>query len=109
MPSMPEAAVSKKPLVIIGNEDIVVGFESLGFKAYPAKEKQECKHAVAEVVEDKAMVCLLQEELYPLVKDEINACKNAPLPVFIPFTKEKVGTLLDTIIKDIRLRATGAF
>ena len=37
---MPEGVFSEKSLVIVGEEDIVLGFGALGFQAYAVKEPQ---------------------------------------------------------------------
>ena len=104
---MPESISLEKPLVIIGDEDVVVGFQALGFKAYTLKEPQEFRAVLDEIVNQKAAVCLVQDNLYRGQEDQLNSYKNLPLPIFIPFTKDAKNALLESIIKDIRLRATG--
>jgi len=94
-------------LAIIGNEDVVLGFKALGFKVYPLKEPQQFKAILTEVLKDKAAVCLLQDDIYSSVQDELNNYRNLPLPVFIPFPKTGQTDLLDSMIKDIKLKATG--
>lgn len=107
--SMPESVSLEKPLVIIGDEDVVVGFQALGFKAYAVKEPQEFKLALDEIIKEASAVCLVQDELYRAQEDQINSYKKLPLPIFIPFAKDTKNALLESIIKDIRLRATGTF
>ncbi len=107
--SMPESAHLEKPLVIIGEEDAVLGFQALGFKVYPIKDPQEFKLALEEVVSQKPAVCLVQEEIYRAQEAQINAYKNLALPVFIPFSKDAKTNLLDELVKGIRLKATGTF
>jgi len=104
---MPEESSLKKPLVIIGDEDAVSGFKALGFKVYATREPQEFRAALDETVAEGAAVCLVQDNIYQALGEEINNYKNLPFPVFIPFAKNGDMALLETMVRDIRLRATG--
>ncbi|KPK39660.1 MAG: hypothetical protein AMJ78_08145 [Omnitrophica WOR_2 bacterium SM23_29] len=104
---MPDELLLENSLAIIGDEDVVLGFEAFGFKVYSLKEPQQFKAILAEVLKEKAAVCLLQDDIYNSVQDEINSYRSLPLPVFIPFSKTGQADLLDNIIKDIKLKATG--
>jgi len=46
---MPEELFLEKPLAIVGQEDAVLGFSALGFKAYPVKDVREFKIALDEI------------------------------------------------------------
>ncbi len=96
-------------LVIIGEEDVVLGFSSMGFKVYALKELNEFKSILDEVINTKAGICLIQDYIYSAYQEHINNYKKLPLPVFIPFSRTAQTGLLDKIVKDIRIRATGAF
>jgi vacuolar-type H+-ATPase subunit F/Vma7 len=104
---MLKEAQPDKPLAVIGDEDIVVGFKALGFKVYALREPEEYKAAIDAVVSQPAAVCLVQENIYRRAENEINSYKDLPLPVFIPFSKNAETALLNNIVRDIRLRATG--
>lgn len=106
--SMPEELSLPNPLAIVGNEDMVLGFASLGFKVYPLKEAAGFKAVLDKVIEDKVAICLVQDNLYRQGRDEINNYKNLALPIFMPFSQDKTD-LWDSIVRDIRLKATGAF
>lgn len=106
---MPENLSLENPLVIIGDADVVLGFSALGFQVYPLREPSEFKSVLAEVVRHKIGICLLQDNIYENAKDQIESFKGLALPVFIPFSKTKKADLLESLIKDIRLKATGAF
>lgn len=106
---MPDELFSEKTLAIIGDEDIVLGFKALGFKVYPLKEPLEFKIILEDILKNKTAVCLVQDNIYSFAQDEINNYRSLPLPIFIPFAKTAPTDLLDKIIKDIRLKATGAF
>ena len=106
---MPESLTLEKPLAIVGDEDVVMGFKALGFKVYPVKEPQEVGAVLNEIVSEKVAVCLVQDNIYRLAKDRINSYRNLTLPIFIPFNKFSEMALLDNLVRDIRLRATGTF
>lgn len=105
---MPEETL-KNPLSIIGEEDIVKGFSALGFKTWTLTQPQEFKPILEEVMQKNILVCLVQDNIYTAVKEQIDTYKNLAFPVFIPLAKSAKINLLDNIAKEIRLRATGAF
>jgi vacuolar-type H+-ATPase subunit F/Vma7 len=88
------------PLAIVGEEDIVSGFQALGFKVYT-----DLNAALA----DKPAICLVQDEIYRQSEDLISSYRQAAIPAFIPFGKNAEMSLLEKIVRDIRLRATGTF
>lgn len=106
---MPEAVSLEKPLVIVADEDIACGFRALGFKVCAVKGPKESGTVFDEIVQQKCAVCLVQDDIYLEAQGQINNYKNLPLPIFIPFAKKAKTDLLEMIIKDIRLRATGTF
>ena len=106
---MPKEDTLTNSLAIVGNEDLVLGFRALGFKVYPAQDKEQVEAALAESANQGCAVCLVQEELYSLAKESIDSFRDSPSPIFIPFAKDYRTELLDRIVRDIRLRATGKF
>lgn len=107
MPSMPEDLSLDAPLAVIGEEDRVVGFKALGFKVYTVSESRPFRTLLDEVVNNKIGICLVEDDIYKTAEGELSLYKSLPLPVFIPFSKTGDTKSLNTIIKDIRLRATG--
>ncbi len=106
--SMSEEKVLINPISIIGDENLVEGFKALGFKTYPVKDADSCRQAVRDAAAGEAAICLLQDNFYSLVKDDIADYNKAALSIFIPFSKGADTSLLDNMVKEIRLRATGA-
>lgn len=107
---MPEETLLENPLAIIGEEDAVSGFRAFGFKTYSLKTKDEFKSIIDEIARSKIAVCLVEDDIYNLAKEEIDLYKNLPLPVFLPFSRKLLEKdLLNEIVKDIRIKATGAF
>jgi len=106
--SMPEDLSKDNAFVIMGEEDVVGGFRALGFKAYALKEQAEFMKVLDEIVRSKMGICLVQDNFYSANEVQINSYKNLPFPIFIPFHKNIEHDLLEGLIKDIRMRATGA-
>jgi vacuolar-type H+-ATPase subunit F/Vma7 len=104
---MPEDNTINNAIAIVADEDIVSGFKAMGFKVYPVKEPQEAKSALEEVVGGKNAVCLVQDDIYQKAESQINSYRTLPLPVFIPFSRGAQENLLQEMVKEIRLRATG--
>lgn len=95
--------------VVIGDEDWVSGFKMLRFRVYSLRGAEEFKTILEEVLRDKTAVCLVQDDIYSSAQEQINNYRSLPLPIFIPFSKTGQTDLLDGIIKEIRLKATGTF
>jgi vacuolar-type H+-ATPase subunit F/Vma7 len=97
---MPDELHLDKPFAIVGDEDLVTGFRALGFGVYKD---------LNEALTQKPAICLVQEEIYQQEKEKINTYRAFALPVFVPFNKATQNVLLEQILRDIRLRATGTF
>lgn len=99
----------EKPFAIIAEEDVACGFKVLGFKTYAVGQPQECRVILEEIVKEGYAICLVQDNVYQSLEEEISVYKHLALPVFIPFVKNLKTDLLDNLVRDIRLRATGTF
>jgi len=106
---MPDVLVLANALAVVGDEDVVLGFGGLGFKSYAIKEGRELKIAIEEVIKEKVAVCLVQDNFYQAGKEEINYYRSFAMPIFVPFAKDLKTDLLDSLLKNIRIKATGAF
>lgn len=109
MQSTLEKKSIQNPLAIMGEEDVVAGFSGLGFKVYAIKEKEQLAALLEEVVKQDNLVCLVQDNIYQAIEGLIDTYKNLPFPIFIPFSKNLTFDLLQERIKNIRIKATGAF
>jgi vacuolar-type H+-ATPase subunit F/Vma7 len=106
MPSTPE----KKPshaLAIFGAEAVVQGFKALGFHPYPVADAAEFRTVLPAAVAEGAIVCLVEEDLYHDAAADLGRFKNLPWPIFIPFARDGRTGMLDKLVKEIRLKATG--
>jgi len=99
--------ISRAPLVIFGAEDVILGFKALGFHVFAVKDATELKTVLPAAVEQGAIVCLVEESLYQGVLLDIGRYKNLPYPIFVPFARDAKTDLLDKLVKEIRLKATG--
>ncbi|MBM3254722.1 MAG: hypothetical protein FJZ08_00245 [Candidatus Omnitrophica bacterium] len=106
---MPNEDISGETLAIIGTPDLVLGFRALGFHVYPVNNKEETEVALADSVQKGCAVCLVEEEFYGLSSERIGSFRELPLPVFIPLSSEDKSAVLEGMVRDIRLRATGKF
>jgi len=99
--------ISRAPLVIFGAEDVILGFKALGFHVVAVRDATELKAVLPAAVEGGAIVCLVEESLYQDALADIGRYKNLPYPIFIPFAADAKTDLLDKLVKEIRLKATG--
>jgi vacuolar-type H+-ATPase subunit F/Vma7 len=104
---MPEESAIDNAIAIVGDEDIVIGFKAMGFKVYPVRVPQDALGALEEVVGSKNAVCLVQDDIYQSTVEQINLYKTLPLPVFIPFSRKAQENLLQDMVREIKLRASG--
>lgn len=105
---MPDEILLENVLAIIADEDVAAGFKALGFRVYPLKDSQSKTQPLTEAVNDRAAICLVQDDIYRSCQDFIDSYRSSAFPIFIPFSKSAKNDLLEGMIKDIRLKATGA-
>jgi vacuolar-type H+-ATPase subunit F/Vma7 len=105
---MPEEKPVDKLFAILGDEDVVLGFEALGFKVYITNDQTDFKAVFEQLVKDGVSVCLVQDDVYKKAGEFRNNYKQLALPIFVPFSKDGKPDLLNKIVKDVRLKATGA-
>ncbi len=107
---MPERAqvIAHNAIVIIGRSDAVMGFAALGFTPYPATNSEEAGAAIDAAVSAGAAVCLVQAQWYDALAERIIPYAAVATPVFIPFLQDPAADVLSGMLKEIRLRATGA-
>jgi len=106
---MPEEKLLENPFAIIADEDAAAGYRALGFKVYALKDESGLKSILEEVRRSGAAVCLVQDDIYESQKKEIDSYRNMPLPVFMPLAAKDSGKdLFKDIVRDIRIKATGA-
>jgi len=105
---MPDEFLLDNPLAIVGDEDAVLGFQGLGFKIYSVTDSMGFKAALDDIIENKVGICLVQDNIYRAGQEHIDTFKNLAFPIFIPFSKTAQNNLLQNLVRDIRLRATGA-
>jgi vacuolar-type H+-ATPase subunit F/Vma7 len=105
---MPDEVLLDNPLAIVGDEDAVLGFRALGFKIYSVTDLMGFKTALDDIIENKVGICLVQDNIYRAGQEHIDNFKQLAFPVFIPFSKTAQNNLLQNLIRNIRLRATGA-
>ena len=86
-----------------------MGLQVLGFKAYAVSSKEEILTALEEIARAHCALCLVQENVYSLAKEQFDAYKSQPLPVCITFSKDGNMELLEGLLRETKLKATGAF
>lgn len=104
-PTLENASLA--PLVIFGAEDVILGFKALGFRVAAVKDAEELRTVLPASVASGALICLVEENLYRAALAEIGRYRNLPYPIFIPFARGAQTDLLDGLVREIRLKATG--
>jgi vacuolar-type H+-ATPase subunit F/Vma7 len=104
---MPEEIFNHK-IAVAAEEDLAMGFAALGFSIYPLKAPEDFKSIVDKLIKENIAICLVQDDAYNANIEKINSYRQLSLPIFVPFSKDADKILLDDILKDIRLKATGA-
>jgi vacuolar-type H+-ATPase subunit F/Vma7 len=104
---MADKVFLENPLAIIADSDLACGFTALGFKPYILGKGNTFEQLIADIIKQNIAVCLVEAGPYHANKAILDNYKNLALPIFIPFSKNAETDLLDKILKDIKLRATG--
>jgi vacuolar-type H+-ATPase subunit F/Vma7 len=104
---MVDRELLESPLAVIADADIASVFRALGFKPYALSDTLDFVAIVKDVIAKNIAICLVQDHIYRTHRAIIDNYKNFALPIFIPFAKDMHSDLLEKIVKDIKLRATG--
>jgi len=104
---MPEATDTLKTIAVIGEQDLAPGFRALGFDVQIARTAQDVFPLAQGLARKGCAVCLIQDDLYQAIQEAIPAKKGSAFPIFIPFCRDGTTAFLSTMIRAIRLRATG--
>ena len=104
---MPEEN-TQKPLAILGREDNISGFRAFGFQVYPLPDISGLPVLLENIAASGTAVCIVEEDIFRGAKQEFDKYRKEPLPVFLPFSAAGGGGVLEEMIKEIRLKATGA-
>jgi len=107
MKPMHDSVSSKEQLAVIGNIDLVQGFKALGFTVHAVKDAAEAKAVLQEIIPRGVCVCLVQEDIYQAIADQLQQYRPLPLPVFLPLGQTAATSVLDEDVSRVRLRATG--
>ncbi|MFA5319711.1 MAG: V-type ATP synthase subunit F [Candidatus Omnitrophota bacterium] len=99
---------TQKPLAILGREGNISGFRAFGFQVYPLPDISGLAVLLESIAASGAAVCLVEEEIFRGARQEFEKYRKDPLPVFLPFSASGGEGVLEEMIKEIRLKATGA-
>ncbi len=104
---MPEDK-ERKPLAVLGMDSDVSGFRAFGFAVYSLSGITGLPGMLEEIAASGAAVCLVEEGIFRAATAEFDKYRKEPLPVFLPFSAAGGEGVLEQMIKEIRLKATGA-
>lgn len=106
---MVEAKESINNFAILGEEDLILGFKALGFKTYSVNDEALLEGVLGKIISDKTGICLVSEKFWLKLANQIKNLKIDVFPIFLPFSlgEGKDNKVLDSIIKEIKLKATG--
>ncbi len=99
--------MSENPLAFIGKDDWALGFKALGFKVYQPQDLEEFNNYLEEIVKAGTALCLIEEELYRRYKKELEVYRGLTFPVFLAFSREGIGKILEENLARVRKKAIG--
>ena len=78
-------------IAFIGDKTSVLGFQALGFDAYPVVDPQESRNIWSEIKEENYTVIMVTEEVYKEIDDLISEVAESFTPAVLIIPPAKGG------------------
>ncbi|HDP70199.1 MAG TPA: V-type ATP synthase subunit F [Actinobacteria bacterium] len=78
-------------IAFIGDKTSVLGFQALGFDAYPVVDPQESRNVWSEIKEENYTVIMVTEEVYKEIDDLISEVAESFTPAVLIIPPAKGG------------------
>jgi V/A-type H+-transporting ATPase subunit F len=94
---------------IIGDEDSILGFKSLGLSVFPARDPSEAEKLVHELAKKEYAVIYITEQIANVIPDVIESYRVSLLPAIIPIPGNQgvIGIGMQSVKRSVE-RAVGA-
>ncbi|MFQ5720995.1 MAG: V-type ATP synthase subunit F [Candidatus Aminicenantales bacterium] len=96
-------------VAIIGTFDLIFPFKAMGIKTFSPQNLEEAKRLMKKIKEEKYGFCLLDENLFQLLKEELEDLSKEFCPVVVGVSDyRKITSYLEEMMGRMAIKATGS-
>lgn len=102
---MPE----KGKVAIMGDRDVCAPFKAFGLRVFSPGSLDEARAMLAQVVDEKYAVCLIQETWLGSLKPEVAELSQKFSPVCVGFSDFRAASeSVENLMRELSIKATGS-
>ncbi len=96
-------------VAIIGNFDLIFPLKAMGIKTFSPQSIEEAKRLMKRIKEEKYGLCLLDENLFQPLKEELEDLSKEFCPVVVGVSDyRRITTYLEEMMSMMAIKATGS-
>lgn len=96
-------------MAVIGDRDFCAPFKVLGLSVLTPENPDQARAMLAQVVQEKYAVCLIQETWLEVLKPEVAELSHKFAPVCVGFSDFRAGSeSVENLMKELSIKAIGS-
>jgi len=99
----------KNMIAIIGDRNLFLPLQAFGLTVFSPTTVEEAREMLAQVVEQKYALCLIQEDWMEKLKNELTALSQKFSPVWMGFSDYRgISEAMAKFMSELSIKATGS-
>ncbi|MGB9893979.1 MAG: V-type ATP synthase subunit F [Candidatus Saccharicenans sp.] len=99
----------KSRIAVIGDQDLCAPLRAFGLRVFSPANQEEAKSMLAQVVDEKYALCLIQETWLDSLKLEVAELSQKFTPVCLGFSDYRaISESVEKLMREMSIRATGS-
>ena len=96
-------------VAVIGEDDLVFAFKTLGIKAYSPRNLDEAREILNGLEQENVVLCFMHQSFFEPLQEEREALGKKFVPVVVGFSDyRKITDHLENMMKEMAVKATGS-
>lgn len=96
-------------IAVIGDKELCSALRVFGLSIFSPGSVEEARAMLAQVVDEKYAICLIQENWLEPLKNEIAELSRSYSPVCLGFSDyREISESVDKLLRDLSIKATGS-
>jgi len=96
-------------MAVIGDLDFCAPFKALGMSVLSPAHPDEARAMLAEVVQERYAICLIQETWLEVLKPEVAELRHKLAPVCVGFSDFRASSeSVESLMKELSIKAIGS-
>jgi len=99
----------KSRIAVIGDKDLCTPFRVFGLQVFSPGNQEEAKAMLAQIVDEKYVLCLIQETWLDSLKSEMAELSQRFSPVCVGFSDYRaISESVENLLRELSIKATGS-